>query len=157
MVEPALTHFGERVLPGKYGLRLTRDQYALVNKKPSTYFTRDMFSEASWAAMAWAYEDEEHRVLTDEYCEQQRAAALENFDLNLAFFARISTDRFESEFEALTRRNKSLREITDLRELDRTQGIYVMVLDQYKQAYIGQAADIRKRVRKHWIGVKPFD
>ena len=38
-----------RVLPGKYGLRLTRDQYVVINKKPSTYVTREMSTEAQWA------------------------------------------------------------------------------------------------------------
>lgn len=32
-----------------------------------------------------------------------------------------------------------------------------MVLDGYKQAYVGQAWDIRKRIKRHWSGTKQFD
>lgn len=32
-----------------------------------------------------------------------------------------------------------------------------MVLDLYKQAYIGQALDIRARIKRHWSGTKQFD
>jgi hypothetical protein len=40
---------------------------------------------------------------------------------------------------------------------DGVQGAYVMVLDRYKQAYIGQAWDIRARIKRHWSGTKQFD
>ena len=32
-----------------------------------------------------------------------------------------------------------------------------MVLDLYKQAYTGQAADIRMRIKRHWSGTKQFE
>jgi hypothetical protein len=35
--------------------------------------------------------------------------------------------------------------------------VYVLVLDDYKQAYVGQSRDMRKRIRSHWVGTKPFD
>lgn len=103
------------------------------------------------------YEDDEHTVHTDEFCRLQREAALENFDLNMAFFARISPDSFEHALSELLAKNASLRPVTDLRALDGAEGVYVMVLDEYRQAYIGQARDIRARIRKHWTGTKQFD
>ena len=32
-----------------------------------------------------------------------------------------------------------------------------MVLDEYKQVYIGKTTDIRKRIMQHWSRIKPFD
>lgn len=54
-------------------------------------------------------------------------------------------------------KNKSLREVTDLKTLDWEEGAYVMVLDGYRQAYIGQAVDMRARIRRHWTANKQFD
>nr|WP_269211995.1 GIY-YIG nuclease family protein [Zhihengliuella flava] len=32
-----------------------------------------------------------------------------------------------------------------------------MILDDYKQIYVGQADDMRKRIKQHWSGAKQFD
>lgn len=153
----AVEHFGEYVRPGKYGHRLCRDLYALPNRKPSFRFSRDMFTDRFWAESAWAYEDEDHTRHSDEYCLRQRADALENFDLNMAFFAQIPQDSFEEALTELRRKNKSLRPIVDLHSLAGADGVYMMVMDEYRQAYIGQSSDIRARIKAHWFGTKQFD
>lgn len=108
--------------------------------------------------MAWAYEDEGHTRLTDEFCSRQREAALENFDLNMAFFAQIPQADFEDALTEMLAKNKRLLPVTDLRTLDEEWGVYVLVLDEYRQAYIGQSSwDMRKRIKKHWNGTKQFD
>jgi hypothetical protein len=38
--------------PGRYGHRLTREMYALVNKTSSTRVPREMYSDELWAAVA---------------------------------------------------------------------------------------------------------
>ena len=53
--------------------------------------------------------------------------------------------------------NKKVRQIFDLNDCKEMCGIYVLVLDEYKQVYIGQAKDIKKRVMQHWSKQKPFD
>lgn len=145
------------VRPGKYGHRLVRDLYAVPNKKPTGRTPRDMVTEEFWASQAWAYEDEDHTILSDEFCRLQREAALENFDLNMAFFAQIPQGAFEDALTEMLRKHKQLRPVTELRTLDGDEGLYVMVLDGYRQAYIGQALDIRARIKRHWAGVKQFD
>lgn len=153
----AVPHFGELRRAGKYGHRLTREQYAIPNKASSTRAPRWMFSDEQWAELGWMYEDDEHTRHTDEFCRLQREAALANFDLNMAFFAQISQESFEHALTELLAKNASLRPVTDLRALDGVEGVYVMVLDEYRQAYIGQARDIRARIRSHWTGTKQFD
>lgn len=153
----AVEHFGERISPGKYGHRLTRETYALVNKRSSTRIPANMLTEELRALLAPHYEDAELTSHTDEFCRRHREAALENFDLNMAFFAQIQSAPFESALAEMLRKNKRLRQVTDLRSLDREVGVYVLVLDDYRQAYIGQSSDMRRRIRSHWSGTKQFD
>lgn len=141
----------------KYSHRLKRDEYALPNKTNSTWVRREMCGEEWWAATAWMYEDEEHRIYSDEFCTRWREAALENFDLNKAFFNRLSGKDFAEALNEVLGKYKNLKPVTDLAEVDGVEGIYVMVLDLYKQAYVGEAADIRKRIKGHWSGTKEFD
>ncbi|RNL51414.1 GIY-YIG nuclease family protein [Arthrobacter oryzae] len=157
MAELAVEHFGERVRPGKYGHRLVREMYALVNKTSSTRVRRELFSDELWASLAWAYEDEDRTRHSDEYCRRQREAALENFDLNMAFFAQIPQQSFEDALAEMLGKNKRLRPVTDLRSLDGDEGVYVLVLDDNRQAYVGQATDMRRRIKALWTGTKQFD
>lgn len=153
----AVEHFGELVRPGKYGLRLTREMYALVNKKSSTRIPEQLLTDELRAALAPHYEDSELTIHTDEFCRQQRQRALENYDLNMAFFASIPRESFEDALSEMLRKHKRLRPVTDLKKLDGEWGAYVLVLDGYRQAYIGQAWDMRKRIKAHWNGTKQFD
>jgi hypothetical protein len=84
--------------------------YAIPNKKPSAVRPRELVGEAIWASQAWAYEDEGHTVLSDDFCRQQRDDALENFDLNMAFFATLRPDAFEAALAEMLAKNKQLRE-----------------------------------------------
>ena len=40
--------------------------------------------------------------------------------------------------------------VPDLSELPKVCGIYVLILDEYKQCYIGKSNDIRHRILQHW-------
>ncbi|GAB3557819.1 hypothetical protein GCM10027405_03290 [Arthrobacter alkaliphilus] len=154
---PPVEHFGELVWPGKYGHRLTREMYAMVNKTSSTRLPREWYTDEQWESLAWAYEDEEHTRLSDDFCARQREAGLENFDLNMAFFAQLSVKHFDDALNEMLRKHKGLRPVENLTAMDGQIGVYVMVLDGYRQAYIGQAWDIRKRIKRHWSGTKQFD
>lgn len=103
------------------------------------------------------YEDDEHRVYSNEYCAQHREDALENFDLNKAFFRQLSGKDFLGALNGMLETHQSLKPVTDLSAWDGVEGVYVLVLNFYKQAYIGQAYDIRARIRRHWSGTHKFD
>ncbi|MHA7289550.1 GIY-YIG nuclease family protein [Arthrobacter sp. MDT3-24] len=154
---PPVDHLGERIQAGKYGHRLTRELYAVVNKKPTGRIYREQVSAEFWEAQDWAYEDADHTVLSDEFCILQREAALENFDLNMAFFAQLPQESFNTALNEVLEKNKSMRPVLDLTTLDGKEGVYVMVLDGYRQAYVGQTSDIRARIKSHWSGTKQFD
>jgi hypothetical protein len=149
-------HFGESIRLPKYGYRLNREQYALVNKRPSIPVSKESLPEL-WASIDPWFEDEQHTSYTDEHCAHLRANALENFDLNMAYYSLISEESFEKAVTAMLRKNKTLRAVTELSALEGQGGLYVMVLDQYRQVYIGQAANLRQRIKRHWSGTKQFD
>jgi hypothetical protein len=153
-----IEHFGELVRPGKYGLRLTREMYALVNKRSSTRIPEHMLTDELRACLAPHYEDAELTIHIDEFCRHHREMALENFTLNMAFFAQIPQESFNEALDEMLRKNKRLRPVTDLKSLDEEWDVYVLVLDEYRQAYIGQSSwDMRKRIKAHWNGTKQFD
>jgi hypothetical protein len=154
---PRLKHFGETLRASKYSHRLIRDEYALPNKKNSTWVPPETYTEEQWAARSWMYEDEGHRIHSDEFCSRQHEAALENFDLNMIFFRQLSGKGFLESLTGMLTKHKNLKPVTELTAFDGVEGAYVMVLDRYKQAYIGQAWDIRARIKRHWSGTKQFD
>jgi hypothetical protein len=154
---PPVDHLGERIQAGKYGHRLTRERYAVVNKKPTGRISRDQVSAEFWESRDWAYEDADHTVLSDEFCKLQREAALENFDLNMAFFAQLSQVSFNNALNEALATNKAMHPVLDMKTMDGKEGVYVMVLDDYRQAYVGQTTDIRARIKSHWSGTKQFD
>ncbi len=48
-------------------------------------------------------------------------------------------------------------EITDLNSVNEVKGFYVIVLDDYCQAYIGISHDIKRRIKEHWGRQIPLD
>lgn len=150
-------HFGETLRASKYSYRLKRAEYALISRKPTAKRPRYEYSAEEWEAEAWAFEDEAHTRFSDEFCEDRRQAALENFDLNMAFFKQLSGRGFLDALNGMLTKHESLQPVNDLREWAGVEGVYIMVLDRYKQAYIGQAEDIRGRIKRHWSGTKQFD
>jgi len=105
----------------------------------------------------WMYEDEAMSILTDEWCGWHREACLENFDLNMAFFSRLDPVKFDAAIDAFLRRAKGFRDVTNLPDYRDVPGYYLMVLDGYKQCYLGTADDIYRRIRQHWSATKKFD
>ncbi|WP_162564395.1 MULTISPECIES: hypothetical protein [Microbacterium] len=106
------------------------------------------------------FADEDHRTYSDDWCARRRALALENFDLNMAYSARLDMAEFEDALQAAVRGIAGVREVTDLTKWDAVPGVYVMVLDDYKQVYVGTTSPqvgVMKRIRQHWTNSKPLD
>jgi hypothetical protein len=75
----------------------------------------------------------------------------------MVFFIQLSGRAFLEAVNEMLDKHKNLRAVTDLAAFDGVEGTYVMALDRYKQAYIGQAEDIRDRIKRHWSRTKQFD
>jgi hypothetical protein len=76
------THFGLKVQEGKYGLKLTRDNYVVINNRSSFY--EGAILKASM------YTDKDNRFYKDEWCQEHLLNCLENFDLNMRFFSHLN-------------------------------------------------------------------
>lgn len=100
------------------------------------------------------YLDERH--YTDEFVQEQFDSCMENYDLNMTFFNQLSNEKFSKHISSFVRKN-CFKEVTDLKKLDGIIGIYILVLDNYKQIYIGQSTNIKKRILQHWTRKKEFD
>lgn len=139
-------HFGIKVLEGKRGLKLTRDNYAIISKKNSLVkFSQDI------------YEDESGKTYKDQWCKEHYDECMKNYDLNMEYFSLLDHDEFNNEIDKFLKRNSEFVEVFDLNLYDHKSGYYLMVLDEYCQIYVGTTTDIKKRIRTHWSASKPFD
>lgn len=96
---------------------------------------------------------------TDRWCENKQKQVLENFDYNMAYCERLSAEKFNREIDEFLHNHSDFVEVKNLNDFKCT-GIYVLILDQYKQAYIGIAwgkEGIKHRVQQHWSTRKTFD
>ena len=97
---------------------------------------------------------------TMKWCLKQQELALRNFDLNMAFYESLDGEKFNREIDTFQKEHFEFRKVTDLNEYKGVSGIYIMVLDEYKQIYIGitkSKQGIKGRIGQHWSKVKPLD
>lgn len=99
------------------------------------------------------YADEEH--YTDEFVNLHYNDCMYNYDLNMKFFDKLDSDIFNKKLDKIIKKY-NLIEVKNLDSLV-ASGVYIMVLDEYKQVYIGISKDIKKRIIKHWNTKKEFD
>lgn len=97
----------------------------------------------------------------DEVCEQLQERALYNFDLNMAFYESLDRNKFNEEIDNFLSTHSKFVEVTDLKYYKNATGIYIMVLDEYKQIYIGitnnSKIGIKGRIQQHWNATKTLD
>lgn len=136
---------------------MSRATYGYPNRKPHERMRRELLGETLWHNVAWAYRDAVHAEHSDMYLLVQRDRALRNFDLSIRFFETLDRSGFDESLEQLLGKAKYLKPVERLADWAGADGAYVMIFDDYKQLYVGQSSDIRKRIRAHWSGRKSFD
>lgn len=99
------------------------------------------------------FADEEH--YTDTYVEKHYKDCMENFKLNMNYFNSLDKNEFNDYLDKFIEKKKFI-ETKDLNELKDISGIYIIVLDEYKQVYIGTSKDIKRRILSHWRKKKEF-
>lgn len=99
------------------------------------------------------FEDEEH--YTKKYFNEAYEKRMENFKLNMKYFQNLEDKEFNEYIASFVKKHKFI-EVKDLNMLKGVCGMYILILDEYKQAYIGISGDIRKRIMKHWSDRKAF-
>ncbi|HWO74368.1 MAG TPA: GIY-YIG nuclease family protein [Bacillus sp. (in: firmicutes)] len=129
-------HFGVNIREKSDGLKLTRDNYIKVNNRSS-------FKKG--------------KVYSDSYINKHIEDCLYNYDLNVEYFRLLPKQEFNKELMRFVSKTKLFKEITDLVSLNEVPGYYIMVLDEYSQAYIGRSTNIKNRIQSHWNKQKEFD
>ena len=145
-----MEHFGVRLIGKGKGFHLTRDGFATINTKPSLPYFASL-SERD------AYANEDGTAYSERWCTEYREVCLKNFDLNMAYFSTLDKTTFDAALTAFLSKYKRFVEVSNLNDFAGTEGFYIMVLDEYKQVYIGKSQDVKKRILKHWSTTKPFD
>ena len=89
--------------------------------------------------------------INDELLEESRV----NYDYCMKYFNALSRLEFNNELnnaiDTLIKENYIVEQVKDLKLYKKVKGIYIMVLEKYKQVYIGQTTNgIRQRVYRHW-------
>lgn len=140
-----INHLGCRV---RESSKLTREKYAIISTKPSLPMFKNMED---------AYTNESGNEYDFEWCKNYQKKCLENFDLNMELFKSLQSDEFNSEIDEFLNTFNQFKIVSDLGKYDSVSGYYVMVLDEYKQLYIGTSTDIKGRIKEHWRKSKRFD
>ncbi len=145
-----MQHLGTIIKSSKYGFKLNRDNYAIINKRNSLFCSPKL-------KLINAYEDENGKYYTDEWCNKYCKLCLINFDINMAYFKSLDLNEFnEAKYKFLSNNPKFVK-VDNLNDYELIGGYYVMVLEEYKQMYIGTSYNIKKRIQQHWTKNKPLD
>ncbi len=148
--EKVVEHFGIKLISRGKSFKLTKDEFAVINTKPSLGYFHEL-------AKRNAYIDERGSAYRKEWCEEYRELCLKNYDLNMKFFNMLDKKNFDTELMSFLKQNKDFEEISNLNLCDEVEGYYIMVLDEYKQVYIGKTENIKRRIMQHWSKNKQFD
>lgn len=145
-----MEHFGVRLYSRGKSYRLNRDEFALIDTKPSISCVASLVRRN-------AYSNDKGKEYTEEWCNEYREICLKNYDLNMEYFSVLDQATFNSCVNRFISKYNRFVEIKNLNDYAGVEGYYLMVLDQYKQVYIGKTEDIKRRIMQHWSNTKPFD
>lgn len=132
-----IEHFGIKLKSPEADLRLSRDNYIQYRKDGSPIL--------SFGSMG------------EEALRKQIDRCMFNFDLNMQFFDELDRGSFIKELDAFLESHPSFERVDDLNLYKDLPGAYLMVLDEYKQAYLGGTNSLKRRIQRHWTYKKPLD
>ena len=99
----------------------------------------------------------EGKVYSQSWCDKKLKDVKQNFELNMKYFNSLSNDEFNTALNMGLKKIKNFHEVTDLTTFWNKPGYYILVLDNYKQIYVGTTYNLTKRIKEHWLKKKPFD
>ncbi|MGN0776864.1 MAG: hypothetical protein ACI4MM_09350 [Candidatus Ventricola sp.] len=162
-------HFGIWVNKTLPSAKISREHYARINPRSTVYsYTVDQSTLSKWEIQNLVFDNEKKTVFyTEEFCRRHQQECLKNYDLNMERYRSISSEKFECTLQRFVRGRK-FQQVFSFDEPickervgidnDIDGFVYVMVLDAYKQAYIGITRNtIEERIRQHWKKDRAFD
>lgn len=162
-------HFGIWVNKTLPSAQISREYYARINPRSTVYCYTDDRSTLTKQETHNLIFDEKRRAVfyTEEYCRHHQQDCLKNYDLNMERYKTLNPEEFEYSLKRFVKGRKfqqvfSFDEPVCKRHIginDDIEGfVYVMVLDAYKQVYIGITREtIEERIRQHWKKDRAFD
>src|SRR5690554_6245230 len=75
----------------------------------------------------------------------------------MKFFNNLDNNEFNVSLSKFLDSNPNFQIVKNIKEFNDKQGYYLMILDEYKQIYLGTSDNIYKRIYQHWHKQKPFD
>ena len=164
-----MDYFGVHLHDTPKGFELTKENY--IPLKWDDLINRVYPENYNWCSEFWYVYIQQ--ILINYFCniKKYKSGSREVFEeeLNKILFSKVLfskkyTKRFHSvkidiEDSHPESNNKvsPFFEIHDLSRLKQTSGIYILVMDEYKQLYLGQSRDIRRRILHHWSRQKPIE
>lgn len=137
--------------------KLTRENYCIPTNKVS-YVLRKSVAYAikyrNYKIPNEYYLDAE--TYTDKYVNEHYNDCMYNFDLNMNYFSELDKREFNTSLNKIIKKYK-FKEVFELNKCNGIMGIYIIVLDEYKQIYIGVSDNIKHRIMNHWNAKKDFD
>lgn len=112
----------------------------MIQDKPSNHIDKAFYLSAK---------PEGRPGWTEAHYTNQIPKADLNYDLNMAYFDSLDFEEFNSYLQKNCKKYKFV-ECFDLNKLDNKIGVYMLVLDDYKQVYIGQSNNIKREIISHW-------
>ena len=97
---------------------------------------------------------------TEEKCKLLQESALRNFDANIRYFNSLDGNKFNNEIDLFLKNHPTFEIVNDLRNYKSTAGVYILILDEYKQIYIGITRNkngVKGRIQAHWSNTLPLD
>ncbi len=118
-------------------LYLTRDSYIRGEQEYRFFFEQHLVGSDLFSNM-------------DERVAQKKEEVLLNYDLNMAYYRSLDQKEFDSFANNCIVKNSDFVEVSDLNDY-RCSGLYIMVLGNYKQVYVGISENIKRRIQQHWV------
>lgn len=172
-----ILHFGVSLDKTKIRLNLTRENFAKIDRESYTKVPAHNKILENWDE--WKKQKEtlefnelntricppglkfekegDKLVLSEEYCKKYQDMCLQNYDLNMKFIKKLNHKTFEKMLDKFVKKY-NMMEVKDLKECKKKTGIYMAVLDNFNQLYIGQTTkDLKERILNHWKLKPKFD
>ena len=102
------------------------------------------------------YIDQKFLESDNEMIKKIVKICFQNYDRNMLFFKKLDYTDFNYNLEKIINDYHFLQ-IKDLNKVSKKQGIYILVLDEYKQIYIGVSKNIKHRIQEHWSNRKSIN
>ena len=118
------------------------------------HFNLDIFEKDTNRLSKQNYLNLKFKNRDDEFIKEQTKRIKYNYELNMKYFNSLDKNEFNDYVSKFMNENK-FEEVKDLKKYIGVSGIYVMVLDEYKQVYIGiTEKGIKERIKQHWNATK---